>query len=177
MFLFLPLKIISRQMVVAYQHDVPLKQQSIEFVLKYTYSLETRLPIKIPSDALHEEWGINRALHLMMDYSYEDVVAMGLQLIITHLSKQRTSEICRASFIQTLLCVLSKYPSSRRIHMRGCSLFLELCDTQNGSTELVKHGALSLLMEWNATLKNDIGMKQLILLCISILVKGKLLQK
>lgn len=164
-------------MVVAYQNDVPLKQQSIEFVLKYTCPIGTRLPIKIPSDALHEVWGINRALLLMRDYNYEDVVAMGLQLIMTHLSKQRTSEICRAGFIQTLLYVLSQYPSSRRIHMRGCSLFLLLCDIQNGSTELVKNGAVSLLMEWNATLKSDIGMKQLILLCISILFKGKLLHK
>jgi len=106
LFFFL-VETISSQMAVAYQHEVPLKQQSIEFVLTYTYSLETRLRIKIPSDEFHEEWGINRALHLMRDYSYEDVVTMGLHLITTHLSKRRTSEICSASFIQTLLCVLS----------------------------------------------------------------------
>jgi hypothetical protein len=171
LFFFL-VETISSQMAVAYQHEVPLKQQSIEFVLTYTYSLETRLRIKIPSDELHEEWGINRALHLMRDYSYEDVVTMGLHLITTHLSKRRTSEICSASFIQTLLCVLSQYPSSRRIQMRGCSLLLELCSTQNGSKELVKHGALSILMKWYETLDNDIGLKQLSLFCISSLCKG-----
>lgn len=159
-------------MIAALQHDIPLKQQSIEFLLNYTNTAGMRLPIRSPLDVLHKEFGINRALHLMKDYGYEDVVTMGLQLVITHISKNGTIETCNPTCIQTILHVLSQHLTSRRIQIRGCSIFLELCDSQQGRIELVKNGALSLMMEWYTKMENDVGCKQLSLMCISSLCQG-----
>jgi len=158
-------------MLAALQHDISLQQESISFILKY--SNPGRILPSVPHEVMHKEFGINRALQLMSDYDYEDVVICGLQLILTYISKNGTKTMCTPICVQTILNIMSRFPESRRVQRRGCSIIIELCESADGRRESIRNGALTSMMEWHSRLQNDIGCRQLSLLCISSLCNGK----
>lgn len=159
-------------MLAALQHDVPLQQESITFVLKYSNPGPTLPSFLVPHEVMHKEFGINRALQLMSDYDYEDVVICGFELILTYISKNGTKTLCTPICVQTILNLMCRFPESRRVQRRGCSIIIELCESEDGRRESIRNGALTSMMEWHSGLPNDIGCRQLSLLCISSLYNG-----
>ena len=96
-----------------------------------------------------------------------------MELVLNYISKHDTTMICDSSFIQAILSGISAFPESRRVQLRGCSLVLDLCNDPKARLELMRNGAVSTMIDLHSRFHDDVGFRQLSLLCISGLCRGK----